>query len=140
MAMKRSGDLGRRKHYRIKATYLICYRAQFSDGIFSNYEYTLTKNISVGGTMIMAENRFDENTLMDIIIRLPMYPDRKINAKGKVISCEQTGTGNLLYKTRIEFIDFDEKAFSDLDKFISSEMQKYKDGMKICQKMDRRKS
>ncbi len=139
-AMKRSGTLGRRKFYRIKATYLICYRVQLSAGIFSDFEYTLTKNISAGGMMVMTENRFEEGTPVEMIIRLPMYPEKKIDASGKVVSCEQTGSGQLLYRMRIKFVDFDKKAFDDLNDFILKEMQKYKDGIKLCQKLDRRKS
>ena len=140
MRLKRSGDLGRRKHYRLKATYLVCYRAQVEDSDLTHYNYTLTKDISLGGLMIMSEIKYRVGTKIEMIIRLPMYPDKKIEAQGEVTGSEGGEIRKPLYKTRIRFLEFDEQAFSNLDSFIVAEMQKIKDGLKLCEKLDRRRS
>ena len=137
--MRRSGNLGRRKFQRLKATYLVTYRARFSDRVYSHYFSTLTKDISCGGMSIMAEELFPRGTELELVIRLPMYPQKKIDAKGEVISVPPQAASGLLYKTSIRFTDFDEHAFKKLNEFILQEMDKVVDGKPQRERVDRRK-
>jgi c-di-GMP-binding flagellar brake protein YcgR len=137
---QRNDNLGRRKFYRMKATYLVCFRAKFSDTAFSHYQYSLTKDISVGGLMVMSEEAFPEQTEIEMIIKLPMSHDKKIHAKGKVADAVKATTEQAVYPLRIKFIEFDEQAFEELKKYIDSEMEKETDGKTLREKMDRRKS
>ncbi len=122
--MKKTDSLGRRKFYRIKAPYLVCYRPKFSAGVYGNYNYSLTKDIGCGGIMLISEEKFEHGTEIEMIIRLPMYPDKKVEAKGEVVNIEKTSGRKIVRATRIKFTEFDEEAFRKLDEFINEEMGK----------------
>jgi c-di-GMP-binding flagellar brake protein YcgR len=81
---ERNDHLGRRKFYRMKATYLVCFRAKFTKTVFSHYQYSLTKDISAGGLLVMSEEVFPEGTEIEMLIKLPMFHERKLEAKGIV--------------------------------------------------------
>lgn len=137
--MKRDNYLGRRSFYRMKATYLISYRARFSNGTFGNYNYTLTKDISAGGILIMSEEKFAKGTQIEMIIQLPMYPDKNLRAVGEVTSSFAETDKKPLYPIRVRFIGFDEVAFGKLKSFIEEEMNKVQGGKTLKEKLDRRK-
>ena len=134
--MSREDHLGRRNFYRLKATYLVNYRPQGGAG---NYNYALTKDISAGGLLVMSENNFPKGTVMEMIISLPMYPDKRLKALGEVTSHFPADEHKPLYPTRIRFIEFNEAAFNSLKSFIEEEMNKQKDGHTLKERMDRRK-
>ncbi|MFH2144949.1 MAG: PilZ domain-containing protein [Candidatus Omnitrophota bacterium] len=137
--MAEDKHLGRRKHYRLKITYLVCYRAKNSSGSWGYYDYTLTRDIGVGGMFIITDRKFSPGTEMEIIIRLPLYPDKKIEAKGEVVSFENIPERKMVYKTRVKFTNFDELLFWGLGEFIRTEMEKDVGGMKAYERLDRRK-
>lgn len=136
--MHREDHLGRRNFYRLKATYLVNYRPQ-DDNVNIGYNYALTKDISAGGLLVMAENNFPKGTLMEMIISLPMYLDKRLKAIGEVTSDFPADVHKPLYPTRIRFIEFNEVAFNKLKDFIEDEMNKQKNGSTLKDKMDRRK-
>jgi c-di-GMP-binding flagellar brake protein YcgR len=137
---QRNDNLGRRQYYRMKVTYLVCFRAKFSDTAFSHYQYSLTKDISAGGLMVMSEELFPEETEIEMVIQLPMFHDKKINAKGVVASSVKPTSTQSLYPIRIQFTDFDEDAFAELKKYIDAEMEKGEEGDTLRERMDRRGS
>ncbi|MFH1459483.1 MAG: PilZ domain-containing protein [Candidatus Omnitrophota bacterium] len=138
--MEQRSSSGRRQYERVKEMYLVCYRAKLGENKFTHYFYTLTKDISAGGMMIMAEEKFARGTELEIIIRLPMYPDKKIDARGEVRGLDDDQTKKMLYKTRVRFIDFDEYAFEKLKIHIDQKMNKKVDGgIPLRAKLDRRK-
>lgn len=136
--MKRNDHLGRRKHHRLKITYLVCYRAKTQGGYWGHYDYTLTRDISLGGLFVISDRKFDKGTEIEMIIRLPLYPDKKIKAKGVVVSFEEVKERKMVYKARIKFVKFDEMLFWGLGEFIKTEMEKDVDGIKLKEKLDRR--
>lgn len=135
---QRNDNLGRREHYRIKATYLVCFRAKFTQTAFSYYQYSLTKDISAGGLLVMSEEIFPQGTDIEMIIKLPMFHDKKLKARGIVATVVKATTQQALYPIRIKFTDFDEQAFSKLKRFIDAEMEKGPEGKSLREKMDRR--
>ncbi len=135
---QRNDNLGRRKFYRMKATYLVCFRAKFSPKVFSYYQYSLTKDISAGGLLIMSEEIFPKDTEIEMVVKLPMFQEKKISANGIVATAVKATTQQALYPIRIKFIDFDEHAFQELKEFIDKEMDKEKEGSSLKEKMDRR--
>jgi len=141
MEESKEEHLGRRRHFRIKATYLVCYRAKFTDTAYSHYQYALTKDISAGGMLVMSEEIFPKGTLIEMIIRLPMYPDKQIEAKGEVTTHKNTEGAKALYPLRLRFLDFDEHAFKKLTGHIEEETQKTDEqGQTLPETTDRRKS
>jgi len=137
--MKREDYLGRRNFYRLKAKYLISYRVSLPEGGLSNYNYILTKDISAGGVLIMCEEKFTKGTVLEMIIQLPMYPDKQLHALAEVTSSFPENEKKPLYPTRLRFIEFDEVAFERLKTFIEEEMNKIKGGKTLKEKLDRRK-
>ena len=111
--MNRDDHLGRRSFYRLKATYLINYRPQEEEAV-GNFNYALTKDISAGGVLVMAEKNFPKGTIMEMIISLPMYPDKRLKALGEVTSDFPADAHKPLYPTRIRFIEFNEVAFRNI--------------------------
>ncbi|MFH1062276.1 MAG: PilZ domain-containing protein [Candidatus Omnitrophota bacterium] len=137
---ERNDNLGRRKFYRMKATYLVCFRAKFTKTVFSHYQYSLTKDISAGGLLVMSEEIFPEGTEVEMQINLPMFHEKKLYAKGIVATTVKATTQQALYPIRIKFTDFDEHAFKELKQFIDQEMEKGPEGERLKEKMDRRDS
>lgn len=138
--MKRNDYLGRRKYYRIKVAYLVCFRARLPDRGYSNYNYTLTKDVGAGGIFLMSEEKFPRGTQLDMVIRLPMYPDVKVEAKGEVTNNAQVKKGSIsLYPLRIRFTELDKHAFKKLNEYIEKEMNKIKNGKTLKERLDRRK-
>jgi Tfp pilus assembly protein PilZ len=137
---ERNDHLGRREFYRMKATYLVCFRAKFTKTVFSHYQYSLTKDISAGGLLVMSEEVFPEGTEIEMLIKLPMFHERKLEAKGIVATAVKATTQKALYPIRIKFTDFDDEAFAELKAFINQEIEKGPEGQTLKQKMDRRDS
>ncbi|MFH1093434.1 MAG: PilZ domain-containing protein [Candidatus Omnitrophota bacterium] len=137
--MNRKDHLGRRNFYRLKVTYLVNYRPQDDKGSIANYNYALTKDISAGGLLVMSEKNFPKGTVMELIISLPVFPDKRLKALGEVTSDFPADVRKPLYPTRIRFVEFNEAAFNKLKCFIEDEMNKQKDGLTLKEKMDRRK-
>ena len=135
---QRNDNLGRRKFYRMKATYLVCFRAKFTEKVFSHYQYSLTKDISVGGLLVMSEEVFPKGTEIEMVIKLPMFNEKKLCANGLVATVVKATTQQALYPIRIKFMDFDENAFQELKNFIDQEMEKEIEGNSLKEKMDRR--
>ena len=137
--MKRDDHLGRRNFYRLKATYLVNYRPKEDLGTQGNYNYALTKDISAGGLLVMSEKNFPKGTVMEMIISLPMYPDKRLQALGDVTSDFPVDAKKPLYPTRIRFVEFNKVAFAKLKEFIAEEMDKNQGGKTVKEKLDRRK-
>ncbi len=137
--MNRKNHLGRRNFYRLKVTYLVNYRPKEDTGGIGNYNYALTKDISAGGLLVMAEKNFPKGTAMEMSISLPMYPNKRLKALGEVTSDFPADAHKPLYPTSIRFIEFNESAFNKLKAFIEDEVNKGKGCSTLKEKMDRRK-
>lgn len=137
---QRNDNLGRREFCRIKATYLVCFRARFTETVFSHYQYSLTKDISAGGLLVMSEEIFPKGTEVEMQIKLPMFHEKKLQARGIVATPVKATSQQALYPIRIKFTDFDEHAFKELKSFIEQEMEKGPQGHSLREEMDRRDS
>ena len=133
--MKRNDHLGRRNFYRMKVSYMVNYKPHRSD---ESYSYTLTKNISAGGILVMSEKNFPKGTVMDVIISLPMYPNKRLNALAEVTSDLPEDAKKPLYPIRMRFVEFDNIAFEKLKDFIAKQMNQKKNGKTLKERLDRR--
>ncbi len=138
--MQRGDSLGRRRSERIKVTYMVSYRFELAGIGFGQYDHALTNDISRGGMRIVIDRNLAKGTKIDMTIQLPMYPDRKINVQGVIVSSKQTAERKSYYKIGIKFDNFDMKYFKTLGEFVKEEMKKAgKNGVTLRQKLDRRK-
>ena len=94
----------RRKHPRISGRFVVSYRI-----IEDNYctDVAQTKNISAGGMLLTTNRQFNSGTILALEIRLPFSPDA-IKLVGKVLESQEVTKG-LIYDTRIQFLEVDER-------------------------------
>ncbi len=116
-------NLGRRKFHRLKAKLQVYYRVVLAEGEYSGFDYVFTKDISSGGLLIMSEQQFPQGTPIEMSIRLPSYPAKKITVSGEVTSNESAGPGKLLFRTRVKFMDLQSDGHKELDAFIAQSMK-----------------
>ena len=94
----------RRKHPRITGRFIVSYRITEE---VDKVDVSQTKNISLGGMLLTTNRQFKPGTKLAVEIRLP-FDSNPIMIVAKVIeSCEITK--DLIYDTRLEFLDIDKK-------------------------------
>jgi len=94
----------RRKHSRILGRFVVSYRIVEEP---KSADVSQTKNLSLGGMLITTNKQFDPGVRLDLQIRLPFDPD-PIVIVGKVLESREV-TKDLIYDTRLQFLDVDEK-------------------------------
>lgn len=94
----------RRKYPRITGRFIISYRIVEE---FNNIDITQTKNLSLGGMLLTTNRQFQPGTKLNLEIRLPFDPN-PIVILGKVVESREI-IKDLIYDTRLEFLDIDEK-------------------------------
>jgi len=94
----------KRKHPRITARFIVSYRILKE---VDNVDTSQTKNLSMGGMLLTTNRPFDYGTLLDLQIRLPFDPD-PINITAKVLESKEL-IKDLIYDTRLQFLQMDEK-------------------------------
>ncbi|MDD3297032.1 MAG: PilZ domain-containing protein [Candidatus Omnitrophica bacterium] len=108
----------RRKFSRMDANFVVSYRIkEFPDG----YDLTQTKNVSQGGILLTTNKVFDKGTFLAMTIRFPLVP-QKIEVTGEVIASKEI-VRDLIYETRIKFLDLDEEFFQKLGEFIEENLK-----------------
>ena len=108
----------RRKQPRMTANFVVSYRIKkFPDG----YDLSQTKNVSQGGMLLTTNKLFEKGTYLAMTIRFPLSP-QKIEVTGEVVSSKQI-VRDLIYETRIRFLDLDEEFFRKLGDFIRENLR-----------------
>ena len=103
----------RRKHRRLNANFIISYRIKEISG---NYDLTQSRNVSQGGMLLTTNRQFDRGTTLAMTIRFPFVSER-IELTGRVVGSREV-VRDLIYETRIQFINFDQGVFVKLGEFI----------------------
>ena len=107
----------RRKYSRMEAHFVVSYRVkQIPDG----YDLSQTKNVSQGGMLLTTNKMFDLGIYLSMVIRFPLVP-QKIEVTGEVIESKEV-VKDLIYETRIKFLDLDEDFFKKLGQFITEHL------------------
>ncbi len=94
----------RRRHPRINGRFIVSYRIVEE---IDSTDITQTKNISLGGMLLTTNRKFDQGTKLALEIRLPFDPN-SIKLIAKILDSREI-TKNLIYDTRLMFLEVDEK-------------------------------
>ncbi len=108
----------KRKHPRIEANFVVSYRIKEPG---KGYDLSQTKNVSQGGMLLTTNRAFQKGTYLAMSIRFPLVP-HKIEVTGEVVDSKEV-VRDLIYETRIKFLDLDEDFFRDLGKFIEERLK-----------------
>ena len=108
----------KRKFSRMDANFVISYRIkEMVDG----YDLTQSKNVSQGGMLLTTNRLFNKGTFLAMTIRFPLIP-QKIDVTGEVVHSREV-VRDLIYETRIKFLDLDEEFFQKLGEFIQENLK-----------------
>ncbi len=107
----------RRKYERLNVNFVVSYRIKQARGEF---DLSPTKNMSQGGMLLTTNKEFAVGTTLAMIIRFPLIP-HKIEVTGVVVSCKQI-VRDIIYETRIQFLDLDKEFFIKLGEFIKEHL------------------
>jgi len=94
----------KRQHSRVDGRFIVSYRIMEQR---DNVDITQTKNISLGGMLLTTNRQLVPGTNLAIEIRLPFDPN-PIMLIAKVLESKEI-TLNLIYDTRLIFLNVDEK-------------------------------
>lgn len=103
----------RRKYSRVNANFIVSYRIKKET---ADYDLTQSKNVSQGGMLLTTNKLFANGTLLELTIRFPFISER-IKVVGAVMSCREVAR-NLIYETRINFLDLDQNFFQKIGEYI----------------------
>ena len=107
----------RREDPRVEANFVVSYKIEeMPDG----YDLSQTRNVSRGGILITSNRKFDTGTLLTLNMRIPFVPQR-VKLQGEVIDSKEK-VRDLIYETRISFVDLDERFFVKLGEFIKKNL------------------
>ncbi len=107
----------RRVHQRLNADFVVSYRIHKAP---ENYDLSQTKNVSAGGLMITTNRKFEKGTFLSITIRFPFIMQR-IEVTGQVVGSREV-VRNLIYETRVSFLDLNEDFLRKLGEFIEKRL------------------
>lgn len=116
--MDKYGGPERRKFSRMDANFVISYRIK---EVVDGYDLTQSKNVSQGGILLTTNRLFSKDTILAMTIRFPLIP-QKIDVTGAVVGSKQI-VRDLIYETRIKFLDLDEEFFQKLGEFIADNLK-----------------
>jgi len=97
--------VNKRKTPRTPGKFIVNYRAFNTIG--SECDITQTKNIGGGGMLLNTTTFFEKGTILSIDVRLP-FSQEPLHFKAEVIESKEM-VKNLIYDTRVMFMDMDEK-------------------------------
>lgn len=109
----------KRKYSRVSARFIVSYRIMDEA---DNMDITQTKNISLGGMLLTTNMQFSPGTNLAIAIRLPFDPN-PIMLIAKVLESKEI-TKNLIYDTRLMFLDVDAKHRDVINETVSYYLRK----------------
>ena len=104
----------RRKYHRIEKNFILTYF--FVGSAEHKYEITQLKNISKGGMCFITSYAIPGGTPLKIELRTP-YLSESTHLEGTVIESHEK-IANILYETRLEFGELNQKAMYLLDKLV----------------------
>jgi len=104
----------RRKYLRVQGRFIVSYRIVDEA---DNVDITQTKNIGQGGMLLTTNIAFEKGIKLAVEIRLPFEKD-PILLVGRVIVSTEISK-NLIYDTRLEFINIDEKQSFSINKTVN---------------------
>lgn len=108
----------RRKHARLDVNFVVSYRIKEAQG---DFDLSQTKNMSQGGMLLTTNKEFGVGTHLAMILRFPLIP-HKIEVTGVVVGCKQI-VRDIIYETRIQFLDLDQEFFRKLGEFIKEHLK-----------------
>ncbi len=104
----------KRKYARMNANFVVSYRIK---EMLDGYDLSQSKNVSQGGMLLTTNKFFPKNTGLAMTIRFP-FVAQKIEVTGRVISSKEM-VRDLIYETRLQFMDLNENFFKELGEFIN---------------------
>jgi len=107
----------RRRHPRLTIGFVVSHRVKDSGG---TYELSLTQNISQGGMFITASRQYAPHSDLELMLRFPFVRER-VKLTGKVLDSKEVAK-NMIYATRIQFLDPEEEILRKLGSFIQSRL------------------
>lgn len=116
--MEKYSGPNRRKFPRLDANFIVSYSPKKAS---ADYDLSQTKNVSGGGALITTNKEFEKGTLLSVTVRFPFYPKR-IGLTAEVISSKEL-VKNLVYETRVCFLDMDSGFIEELGDFISKRLK-----------------
>jgi len=108
----------KRKHARMNGSFVINYQIQ---ELPYNYDLSQTKNVSQGGVLLTTNKLFENGEHLTINLRIP-FVAKKIKLKGEVVGSREV-VRNLVYETRVKFINLDKGFFNKLGEFIEENLK-----------------
>ena len=108
----------KRKHPRVDANFVVSYRLKEPATAF---DLSQSKNVSQGGMLLTTNKAFDKGTQLTMIIRFPLIVE-KIEVTALVVDSKEI-VRDIIYETRIQFIDLDEDFFTKLGEFIRNNLK-----------------
>lgn len=118
--MEKYGGPERRVCSRVTANFVVSYRVKSLTG---NCDLSQTKNISQSGLLLTTNKKFPTGAQLTMVIRFP-FVTQKIEVTGEVIDSKEI-VRDLIYETRIRFVDLPEDFFKELGEFIKELMAKW---------------
>ncbi|MCM8787014.1 MAG: PilZ domain-containing protein [Candidatus Omnitrophica bacterium] len=103
----------RRKYPRLNANFVVSYRIK---EVPDNFDISQTKNVSGGGILLTTNRKFEKGTLLTLNIRFPFLADR-IEVTGEIVDSKEI-VRDLIYETRIKFLDLDPDVLKKLQDFV----------------------
>ena len=120
--MAEYGGQERRKDPRLTVNFIVSYRIEKSA---ESFDLSQTKNLSQGGMLLTTNKAFDIGTRLAMILRFPLVP-QKIEMTGIVIESKEV-VRDIIYETRIHFLDLDKDFFYKLGEFIKEHLKQKHD-------------
>lgn len=111
----------KRKYPRVDSKFMINYKTD----LVAAYDLTQTENISQGGVLLTINKMFVKGTILSMIIRFPLIP-QKIEVKGEVVAVKQKGNSRF-FETRVRFLNLDEEISNKLGEFINERLRRISD-------------
>ncbi|MFH1504036.1 MAG: PilZ domain-containing protein [Candidatus Omnitrophota bacterium] len=108
----------KRRHLRIKASFVASYRVGKK---LEDCDLTQTRNISNGGMLLTTNREFDQGNQLVIVMRFP-FIEQKIEIIGEVVGSREI-VKNLIYETRVKFLDLDKEFFKKLGRFVEENLK-----------------
>lgn len=109
----------RRKHPRINARFIVSYRIIEEE---DKVDVSQTKNLSLGGMLLTTNRKFEAGINLAIEIRLPFDPN-PIMIIAKVLESQEI-IKDLIYDTRLQFLEMDEKHKEIINKTVEYYIKK----------------
>jgi len=108
----------RRQYPRMDSKFVVSYRIKQNP---NGYDLSQTKNVSQGGMLLTTNKLFPKDTSLAMTIRFP-FVAQKIELTGRVIASREI-VRDLIYETRIQFLDLDQDFFRKLGEFIVTHLK-----------------